>query len=114
MGKPNIVKEWYRVEYAYYHIDSPSITYSAGKDISNRKGAEEFIALLLFLAKNKHVDYNDKQKRLSNKLLGPAKAVRGLLHFYRLVKIEIEIVDSSKDRVKGPIEGPIYDEDLMG
>lgn len=88
--KSKIVDEWYRVEYSYYETTSPSIVFKKQKDISTRKGAEEFIALVLYLSEI-NWENSDKQRKLTAKLLGEGKGVKKLLHFYRLVKIEIPI-----------------------
>ena len=90
MGKPNIVDEWYRIEYSYYETGAPSITYKKHKDVSNRKGAEDFAALILYLSEANWKN-NEKQRKLTIKLLGRDKAVKKLIGFYKLVKIEIPI-----------------------
>lgn len=88
--KSNIVDEWYRVEYSYYEVGAPSITYKAHKTISTRKGAEEFVALILYLSETSWKN-TEKQRKLTIKLLGTGKAVKKLTNFYKIVKIEIPI-----------------------
>ena len=87
----NIVDEWYKVEYAYTDEGSNAITYYGVKEINTRKGAEQFAALIIHLADAHYLQYTDKQRRLSNKLVGKGKTIKELTHFYRYVKIEIRI-----------------------
>lgn len=89
-SKLNMVDEWYRVEYSYYETRSPSIVHTKHKDISNRKGAEEFIALILYLSESNWKN-SKKQRKLTQKLLGPDKAVKKLTNFYKYLKIKIPI-----------------------
>jgi len=88
--KSNIVDEWYRVEYSYYETDVPSVTYKNHKSINTRKGAEEFIALILYLSEHNWKN-SKKQQRLTDKLLGPGRAVKKLTNFYKYIKLEIPI-----------------------
>jgi len=89
--KPEIVSEWYKVEYSWYEYGSPSISYKGNMEINSRKGAEEFIALILYLSKNEYTAYSPRQLKMAEKLLGWGKGVRRLLHFYKYVKLEIPI-----------------------
>jgi len=89
--KLNIVDEWYKIEYSYCDSGSNAIIYKGVKDINTIKGAKDFAALIIYLAETDYLDYNDKQRKLSNKLLGKGKSVKSLDHFYKYIKIELPI-----------------------
>lgn len=86
-----IVDEWFKVEYTYTDEGSKAITYYGSREINTRKGAEQFAALIVHLSDTHYLQYTDKQRRLSNKLVGKGKTIKELTHFYKYVKIEIEI-----------------------
>ena len=89
--KPNIVREWYKVEYNYIENGSSKILYKASQSIDTRKGAEEFAALIVHLSETPYTFYTDMQRKMSDKVVGEGKSVIGLAHFYKFLKIEIPI-----------------------
>jgi len=86
-----VIDEWYKVEYTFTDEGSNAIIYNGSREINTRKGAEQFAALIIHLADTHYLQYTDKQRRLSIKLLGKGKTIKELKHFYKYVKIEIEI-----------------------
>jgi len=109
--KPNIVDEWYKVEYTWYEDGSPKNLYKASKNINTRKGAEEFAALVIYLSETA-MTYTNKQRSFSNKLVGKNKSVKELTHFYKYVKIEIPIKRGTDPTKKETKDIDAYDEDL--
>ena len=89
--KTNIIDEWYKVEYSYGDSGSNAIIYKAVKEINSIKGAKDFAALIIYLAETEYLEYDDKQRRMSNKLVGIDKDVRSLDHIYKYIKIELPI-----------------------
>ena len=86
-----IIDEWYKVEYSFTDDGSNAIIYTGTKEINTRKGAEQFAALIVHLADTHYLQYTDEQRRWSDKIIGKGKNIKGLKHFYKYLKIEIEI-----------------------